>query len=110
MCLAVEEEIKLSKTDVSGTTLREHLQSHAQHTGKEADYEIFLPDGAEDLWRIFWELGLGRASNGFGYNPISYLEIKAYCDLMAEELTPWQILVLKQMDRVFLTETQNKGD
>lgn len=39
-----------------------------------------------------------RGSNGFGINPISYTEIKAYFDLMQIEPEEWEVTLIKLFD------------
>lgn len=49
-------------------------------------------------------LNLTRSGNGYGPNPLSYSEIKAYLDLMGPPLLPVDIFVdmLLGMDRAYL--------
>ena len=56
----------------------------------------------EQVWRWYCELGSARTSNGFGLNPLSYTEIKAYADLTGVRMTPWEITLLKRLDTVTL--------
>lgn len=66
---------------------------------------ITLPEGSGYLLETFRELSDTRRY-GFAGNPepISYLEIKAYVDLLDVDLTPWEIQVIKEMDGAFINE------
>ena len=57
-----------------------------------------LPDEVAYLWDWFIELHSARASSGFGIQPISYLEIKAWSQLNQIHLTPWELHALKRLD------------
>jgi hypothetical protein len=52
----------------------------------------------EHLWRIFTELDATR-SVGMSSNPISYVEIDAYCRLIWGTLTPWEVQCVLALDR-----------
>lgn len=51
---------------------------------------------------MFIDLHSSRGSNGFGINPISYQEIKAYSDLYSLPLDIWEIELIKGIDRVYM--------
>jgi len=55
---------------------------------------------------MFSELSSTRQSGFNGPGPITYLEIKAYSDLIDYEFEPWEVEVLKLMDRAFMDELQ----
>lgn len=63
-----------------------------------------IPLGLDSLYRSFWSVNTGRTEGSNGYLPISYSEIKAYCELMDEPMTPWEIGTLKMMDATFLDQ------
>ena len=44
-----------------------------------------------------------RGSNGFGINPISYTEIKAYFDLIDVIPDEWEIHLIKRLDNEALS-------
>lgn len=65
------------------------------------------------LWQWFWEINDSRSSNGFGPNPISYLEIQAWNDLTMKLIHPWEVETIKKMDaifREFQAENSKKAD
>lgn len=61
-----------------------------------------IPELFYDVWTWFLELHAARSSNGFGPNTISYTEIKAWSDLTERRLTPHQVALIKQLDRIVL--------
>jgi len=52
----------------------------------------------------FGELSNGRQYGAFGPAPITFLDIKAWGELMKVELTAWEVEVLKEIDRVYMAE------
>lgn len=48
------------------------------------------------------ELNDARTSNGFGPNAISYTEIKAWAELTSRDVTPFQVALIKHLDRIVL--------
>ncbi len=57
-----------------------------------------LPESCTQVWRWFIDLNNSRSSNGFGVNPISYSDIKAYIDLIGVEIEDWELQLIKQLD------------
>jgi len=43
-------------------------------------------------------LDSGRGGNGFGANPLSWSEIKAWAELTGNDLREWETRMLKRMD------------
>lgn len=64
------------------------------------------PGGADYLWRWFLELHGGRTSNGFGVNPIGWLELDAWSRLTGRRLAGWEVQAIRDLDRAFLQEHQ----
>lgn len=104
-----KNELTLSEKQKDGSTLRDHLLNI------QKQYNITPPELVEVevsylvmyLWESFLELNSTRQS-GMGVNSISYSEIKAYCDLTQTVFSPYEIKVIKMLDRVFL-EHYNKS-
>lgn len=67
----------------------------------EPDPSVMLPEGLDFIWAVFFELCSGRTS-GFGLNPLSWTDIKAWSDLHAIRLQPWELDALKRLDAVWL--------
>lgn len=63
----------------------------------------------EYLWQWFLELNGSRLSNGFGINPISYLEIGSWNELNMNWIRPWEVQAIKQLDNVFLEFQSEKS-
>lgn len=57
------------------------------------------------LWSSFLQLHRARSANGFGYNPIAYVEIDAWSRLMQLRLDPWEIEALRALDDAFIEST-----
>jgi len=49
------------------------------------------------------DLHNSRSSNGFGVNPISYTDIKAYFDLIDIKPDDWEITLIKSFDNEALS-------
>lgn len=63
-----------------------------------------IPFGLESLYQTFWQVNTGRGEGQHGFLPISYVELKAFSELMDEALTPWEVGTLKAMDMAFLDQ------
>lgn len=96
-----------------GSSRREHLNSAREQLARLArptddiDHELRpleVPPGFEWLYGTFWSVNSGRGEGINGPLPLSFTELKAYCELMNETLTPWEVETLKSMDRAFLDE------
>jgi hypothetical protein len=86
--------------------LREHLIKAWEAGGeKPARFDKYhLPELFEQSWQDFLELHNARSSNGFGVNPISYLEIDAWTRLNRITLSLSDIKIIKALDNVFLKQ------
>jgi len=60
------------------------------------------------IWGWFCELSGGRNYADGHPMPLSYSEIESWANLTKTEPTAWEIGVIKQIDRVFLTEAGKK--
>lgn len=81
--------------------MRDQLQSVWRQTGikpKEFEDLVELPESCISIWKWFIDLHNARGSNGFGINPISYTEIKAYFDLIDIRPEEWEIMLIKRFD------------
>lgn len=106
-----KNELKLSEKQKDGATYREHLKAVEEMTGitpqelttVEVSHIIMY------LWEWFLDLNSTRQS-GMGINAISYSEIKAWCELVGISLSPYEIRVIKLLDRVYLEHYNSKQD
>lgn len=91
--------------------MRSHLESVYRQTGflpKELADIPPMPDDLTYLWKWFLELDAARGSNGFGLNPLSYAEIKAWADLLGHKPQSWEIKAIKRFDSVRIRITNEK--
>lgn len=63
-----------------------------------------MPAECVHLWRWFVELSAARGSNGWGPNPISYLDIEAWSRLTRTIINPAEVRAIIALDQAFLTE------
>lgn len=61
-----------------------------------------MPAGADYLWRVFLRLSRRRGSNGFGPDPVSFIEIETFTRLAGFPLAPWEIEILEHLDDIYL--------
>lgn len=76
---------------------------------KELNEVVELPDMFRYVWKDFLALNSARSSNGFGVNPLSYAEIKAYFDLQQQVPEPWEADVIRYFDQQVLTVYADKA-
>lgn len=70
-----------------------------------------VPDGLEAVWEVFADLSATRTSNGMGgVSTISFSEIDAYQRLNALSLAPWEVRVLRGLDRIYIEEISRSED
>lgn len=90
-----------------------HYREAARQTGQSLD--AFLPHRAGFplnlgyIWTWFCALSEARGSGGFGASPITYPQIEAWARLMRTEVTPWEVGILRRLDRVFIEVVQSDG-
>jgi len=88
---------------VDGCTTRQHLENIYRQTGrKPIDLENELPDFHAQVWADFLSLNSKRTSNGFGHNPITNLEIRAWCELYHITLPLSDIDLINRLDNEYL--------
>ncbi|MCO4316346.1 hypothetical protein M8997_004055 [Phyllobacterium sp. 21LDTY02-6] len=59
------------------------------------------PDYTDYIWDWFVQLHNLR-SIGFSANPISFLELEAFCRITGALITPWELSVLRRIDQAVL--------
>ena len=87
-----------------GITLRERLLQVYNSNGaydKRLDLPL-IPFELEYLMGWFWDIRNAIGGNGFGANPISFSEMKAWCELNGIVLSPWEVSLLRKMDTEFI--------
>lgn len=80
------------------------MQQVAKVTGKSLpDLELPpFPDRIAHVWMAFLDLHAGRSYGMHGPNPLSWPDIKAWNDLMREDLKEWEIRAIRALDTVWL--------
>jgi len=99
-----EHQFGLNKPDQNGITLREHLEQVERQTGKTLE-ELQGPEfpfPLSNIWSAFIDLSSTRGQGFSGPLHITYNEIKAYMELTGTELRPWEVEVIKGLDRVYM--------
>lgn len=98
----VRFNVRLDTPNKDGVTNRAVFEK-ARERGMKApllDEEPDFPEEFIGLYKVFAEVCVGVAT----FTPLSYTELKNYCDLMDEDLTPVDIDVLMRMDRAAINE------
>lgn len=104
MIAFAEHQFALARRRPDGATEREHLLSVERQTGRRPaalDGPMLPADGAH-VWASFLELSAGRGSNGFGPNPISWLDLLAWRMLTGVIVRPAEIDAIMALDRAWL--------
>jgi hypothetical protein len=99
-----EHQFALARRAADGTTQRVHLESVERQTGRRpVDLDgPELPGDGSHIWYWFMDLSAGRGSNGFGPNPISWLDLLAWATLTGQIARPAEIEAIMALDRVWL--------
>ncbi len=94
----------LARRMPDGTTRRAHLESAERQTGpRPVDLDgPELPADGSHIWQWFLELSAGRGSNGFGPDPISWLDLLAWMALTGTITRPAEIDAIMALDRAWL--------
>ena len=61
-----------------------------------------FPNLLSHLWSAFLVLNRTRGAGFSGPNPISYEQIKAWKELTANDLEPWEVDVVMKLDGIYL--------
>lgn len=63
-----------------------------------------LPEGCEELWRIFNELHRCRGSSFGGPLAITYLDIDAFQRVSCIKLAMWELAAIRRTDAAYLND------
>lgn len=91
----------------AGESLRDTLKAVEIRTGRmpaEGLNPVDEPDVLRDLWRHFKHLNAARTYGFSAANPISELEIWAYCRNRNVRLQQWEVNALRRLDAIALTK------
>jgi len=69
-----------------------------------------VPIAGRNVLTMFMELSSARQSGFNGLMPISYLELKAYADVTDTQFEPWEVDLIKVMDRALLEAVAEIAD
>jgi hypothetical protein len=61
-----------------------------------------FPERLAYLWSAFLSIHSGRTYGAMAPNPLSWVDIKAWNDLMSADMTEWEIGVIKALDTTWL--------
>jgi hypothetical protein len=83
--------------------LLEGLVARSKNPARLAEYRAELecppfPRALSYLWRTFQRLRNRRTSNGFGVNPITWVDLGEFTRLTGVRLAPWEIEVIEELD------------
>lgn len=120
---AVRERVKFDYVDKNGSCLRDHLLSverQAKKAGMSLDAKTAedihtihnptpIPPEGENLYFVFWQLNQARQYGSSGApRPIPNTELDAYCRLMDERLSRWEVLTFRALDRAYIEEAYER--
>ena len=106
--------VRYNTPDKKGSSQKDHLLKFRQQlekTGKSKEeldeqfaelIEPEVPLAGRSVLMMFMELSSARQSGFNGLLPISYLELQAYADVTDIRFEPWEVDLIKVMDRAFL--------
>lgn len=89
----------------------EHLQAIERQTGVTPQMLVdapSLPEGCEELWRIFNELHACRAWP-YGPQRITYADIDAFQRVSGVSLQPWERDAIRRADAAYLTDWNERN-
>jgi hypothetical protein len=83
--------------------VRDHLLAASGAGIRIPELEVpDFPAPAEHLWRVFQRLQQSRQVTSGALLPLTYQEILAYTTLMDDPLAPWEVMLLKLLDMIYL--------
>lgn len=98
--------------DNQGNTKFDLLSKFSKKTGKQ--HPDLKPPVINNeilyIWDWFIELNSQRTSNGYGANPIQYIDIQAWSTLTKKNITAWEVKAIRYMDNIWLSETAKIKD
>lgn len=86
--------------DVLADDLKAVLRWQLANLGRNAGPEV--PWAAARVWGLFLRLHEGRGGGGFGPSPITYEAMEAFSAITGEPLRPWEVDIIRALDREWL--------
>ena len=114
--------VRYNTPDKKGSSKKDHLLKFRQQLEKTGASEEVLdkqfaeliepevPIAGRNVLTMFMELSSARQSGFNGLMPISYLELKAYADVTDTQFEPWEVDLIKVMDRALLEAVAEIAD
>lgn len=62
-----------------------------------------FPDAIRYLWDAFGRMRRGSGGNGYGPNPLAWVEIQAFVHLGGVRLAPWEVSIIEALDDCWLS-------
>ncbi len=100
-------EFELSSLGKDGKSLRDTLETVARMKGIKPQGLINpaqFPMVFAFLWECFLRMSNKRTNNGFGVNPITYLEIDAFSRLTNTQFSRYEIEIIETLDSLALNQ------
>lgn len=98
--------------DSSGQTTRAKLKNFARLSGitdPRLSNPTLPPEIGCRVWNAFKEINRSRHTDSDGRElPTTHLELQAWCALMDEHLSPWEVTAFMTMDSAYLDEARTK--
>lgn len=88
-----------------GTSRGAHLRQAGKMLGDPSMGRNTVEPPEELKYLVGWfeEITKGRTGNGFGPNPISAMEIAAWCSFQGFILEPWEFEAMRRLDALWLS-------
>lgn len=98
-------EFELDTGQPDGSTLRQHSAAILKATGQvpEEYKSLPMPSVLQHIWPWFMELSRSRSSGGFGPNPVSYQEIRAWSELTGVRPDNIEVQCIQALDLTYLS-------
>lgn len=90
----------------------EHLISVERQTGRTPQMLLDappLPNGCEELWRIFTELDACRGETLNGPQRITYADLQAFQIVTGTVLQPWERNAIRMADAAYLDQWRQRN-
>ena len=102
-----EAELRLSKRQKDGATLRDHLESGWSRSGGPKPKALDTPELPTEvgyIWSWFTQLSLERRRDPIEGRPerLSSTEIRNWCYLERIALQPFELVALRRLDAMFV--------
>ncbi|HEY4712822.1 MAG TPA: hypothetical protein VIH30_01050 [Aquirhabdus sp.] len=72
---------------------------------EELANEPDIPESAAHVWHYFIQMNKKRGSNGFGANPLTFTEIRSWCELKKITLEQWELDAIDAIDEAYISES-----